>query len=394
MAKKWHLAILRKGVEAWNRYRVVEHPSGSISYQRADLQEANLRGTNLRGAILRNADLQGADLQYADLQHADLRHADLQGANLQGARLQGADLERADLTNVDLTVLDLRGVDFSKAVMMVGVGHPHITRSIEFPPEFKAAGLAILNHFEDVVRSKYSNIDVKVTITQEDKTVTMTIETDDGDQLEKIEKTLEEYGLVVRGEMAPAELLDDRMDTLRLEYRLEQAQSEVRMQEKMLALQQVSIVDLHRRLSEAIARPPAEAPTVHVSPVTYVAVDQNQHASLHVELTQLTDLQSSLSDLADRLPQDSPARAEAQEVAKELEDVAKDPEKAKTSAVPERVRRFFEDLGDEKSRLGKTVKGIGRGVEIAQEVGKRYNDVAQWVGWPQVPRPLLGKAKD
>jgi hypothetical protein len=36
-------------------------------------------------------------------------------------------------------------------------------------------------------------------------------------------------------------------------------------------------------------------------------------------------------------------------------------------------------------------KNVKRGFEIAQKIGKNYNDIAQWFGLPQVPKPLLGK---
>jgi len=40
--------------------------------------------------------------------------------------------------------------------------------------------------------------------------------------------------------------------------------------------------------------------------------------------------------------------------------------------------------------LGKLVRGVEYGVEVAQDISKYYNSIAQWVGLPQVPKPLLG----
>jgi len=50
-----------------------------------------------------------------------------------------------------------------------------------------------------------------------------------------------------------------------------------------------------------------------------------------------------------------------------------------------------EALGDEKSGLHKTVKGIKNGITIAQDIARGYNDIAQWAGLPQVPTPFLKK---
>ena len=84
--------------------------------------------------------------------------------------------------------------------------------------------------------------------------------------------------------------------------------------------------------------------------------------------------------------------------AKELENAAKAVEQAKEcknleevkqKGILSRLKRLTDDLGDEKSKLHKTVKGIKNGISIAQDIAKAYNDIAQWGGLPQVPRPLL-----
>ncbi len=82
MANKDHLAILRKGVLAWNIWRK-KNPE-----IRPDLREAHLIEADLHGA-----DLHGADLRYAYLIEAKLGGADLRGVDLHGADLRGANLE-------------------------------------------------------------------------------------------------------------------------------------------------------------------------------------------------------------------------------------------------------------------------------------------------------------
>jgi hypothetical protein len=61
MAKREHLKILKRGVEAWNKWRL-EH--GDVF---PDLSDADLRRADLRGAYLRRADLSGADFTSAGL---------------------------------------------------------------------------------------------------------------------------------------------------------------------------------------------------------------------------------------------------------------------------------------------------------------------------------------
>jgi hypothetical protein len=63
MANKEHLAILRQGVEAWNRWRE-KNPTIRPDLSVADLIRANLSGANLMGADLSVADLSGANLLH------------------------------------------------------------------------------------------------------------------------------------------------------------------------------------------------------------------------------------------------------------------------------------------------------------------------------------------
>jgi len=98
MANEEHVAILKKGVAAWNEWRR-ENP---------DIRP-NLSGANLRRAHLYGADLSGADLSGADLSRADLSEAGLSGADLSGADLSRADLSEAPLVSADLTGANLTG---------------------------------------------------------------------------------------------------------------------------------------------------------------------------------------------------------------------------------------------------------------------------------------------
>jgi|SRR6516162_9926089 len=99
MANEEHVAILKKGVAAWNEWRR-ENP---------DIRP-NLSGANLRRAHLYGADLSGADLSRADLSEAGLSGADLSGADLSRADLSEAPLVSADLTGANLTGSRVYGV--------------------------------------------------------------------------------------------------------------------------------------------------------------------------------------------------------------------------------------------------------------------------------------------
>jgi hypothetical protein len=167
MANDEHVAILKQGVDAWNKWRVENRhlrpdlsgadlsranlflermafryldayldanrpnydrwarPDWRQLVQMADLSGANLAGANLIWAKLFRANLSGADLTSADLTWADLTGADLIGAELTDANVTGADLTWADLTGADLTRAELCRTVFGFTVLTEVKGLEH-----------------------------------------------------------------------------------------------------------------------------------------------------------------------------------------------------------------------------------------------------------------------------
>lgn len=95
MADDAHLAMLTRGVGAWNTWRTahaeIRPDLSNASLRGLDLAEvdfagADLRGADLRGTILSGAVLIGASLAGGNFFKAVLEDADLSGANLMGAK--------------------------------------------------------------------------------------------------------------------------------------------------------------------------------------------------------------------------------------------------------------------------------------------------------------------
>lgn len=110
MANPEHEAILKQGVEVWNKWRKDK------SEVTPDLRDANLINVDLIGADLSHVDFIGVDLRGAKLSDAKLRDANLMGANLSPATsgslvLRYADLSRADLSDANLSSANLSGAN-------------------------------------------------------------------------------------------------------------------------------------------------------------------------------------------------------------------------------------------------------------------------------------------
>jgi TIR domain/Pentapeptide repeats (8 copies) len=109
MANGEHVALLKKGVDAWNEWRLENRgPRGP-----------NLTGANLIGAILEKADLSWADLTAANLTEANLTGAQLEQANLTAAKLgPRANLHQANLIRANLHLAYLGGTDLSDTLLL------------------------------------------------------------------------------------------------------------------------------------------------------------------------------------------------------------------------------------------------------------------------------------
>ena len=127
---------------------------------------------------------------------------------------------------------------------------------------------------------------------------------------------------------------------------------------------------------------------------------QQTTVTVEVKNESLRELSSTLATLKEDLLDEIEDGQDRKKLGKELDRVeqalaqlgeAKSQEKAKTSPAMKRLSKFIDKLGDTGTRMGKAIQAVENGVGYAQDLAKYYNGIAQWVGLPQVPRPLLKK---
>lgn len=114
MANAEHLAILKKGVEVWNKWRE-ENSTVKVDLTEADLNGMNLNGVDFKWADLFLASLKAASLQAANFSGCSLIEADLSGANLSGAVFSGANLLRANCVRTNLDGANFYNANLSNA---------------------------------------------------------------------------------------------------------------------------------------------------------------------------------------------------------------------------------------------------------------------------------------
>jgi len=126
-----------------------------------------------------------------------------------------------------------------------------IIRSIEFPEECFQAGISILTFFGSVLQKKSPDTKAKVRIEQEGLKVTMVIETEEGKK-EKIEKILDDYGLVITGKMSPEEFTNDKILIIELRSELRYAHARIEDKNDIINYKIAEIAQLNSLLSHVI----------------------------------------------------------------------------------------------------------------------------------------------
>lgn len=108
----------------------------------------------------------------------------------------------------------------------------------------------------------------------------------------------------------------------------------------------------------------------------------------------INELQGNINDLRDEVVDEQPElEKEFKKLEKSVEKLndVKTKEEIVKSGVLNKMKRFLEEVQDSESELGKVVKGIKYGVRITQEIGEKYNKIAEWCGLPVIPRVFLNK---
>ncbi len=382
---------------------------------------------NFDGAIFQDTNLSGATIQYSTLTKTIFNNANLKGTILINSDLTNANFEMSDFTGATFVNVILNNTKFDdnnfsnlkidkysynqmpKEVkekyehtwfLLDGINNitNSITRSIEFPPEYHTAGISILNHFATILRQKYPDQKAKVRIDQDGYKVTMTIETIEGDR-EIIEKALDDYGLVVKGEMPIEEYTDDPKIIMGLKSELRIANVRIEDQKDLMQYQvsEIQKRDMHiekrdlqiDKLLDLICngvQHPIEV-KVDVSPHinSYIRSSATSNVGINLTLTQnISPIKGNLNELIQALPADYENRdeikKEIEEIKQALEDMKKynSPDEVKESAEVSKVRRFLDKLKKGEGKIGKAIEVIKDGAEIVKSFAGHFDKISEW----------------
>ncbi|MEJ6531915.1 hypothetical protein J3455_14665 [Pseudoalteromonas sp. NFXS39] len=257
-----------------------------------------------------------------------------------------------------------------------------VDRCIEFPPEYHQAGLDILNYFGTYLREQYPEEEAKVRIEQEGLNVRLVIKTENG-KTEVIEKALHEYELIITGEVPPEKFTQNDKLVLELRNELRIAKFRLESQQDLIGMQNSKIDKLLDIVGDGLSS--KQPITIDFKPVVSnqnsITINQNISSAI-----------GSVSELLSELPPASEAAMALGELEGSLEglETNNNPEEIRRAPAMNKFKRIVDKLLESGNELNSGVEKIESGIEMAKDLAKKYNKVAEWCGLPVVPSGLLG----
>jgi hypothetical protein len=105
MANPEHLAILKQGVETWNKWRG-ENPDIRPNLKRANLSKADLSKTDISKSFLSAANLEGTDINRAVLVESNFNKTKLTGCRIYGISAWNLNLKDSEMHDLIITPKD------------------------------------------------------------------------------------------------------------------------------------------------------------------------------------------------------------------------------------------------------------------------------------------------
>lgn len=289
----------------------------------------------------------------------------------------------ASLTPKPLRVIELPAESDTTGRQIV------INRSIEFPPQYHQAGLGILNYFGAVLREKYPDHNATVKIEQDGLTVRLIVESENGDR-QIIEKALEEYELVVRGEAAPEDFFQSRTKVLELKNELRIAHLRVESQRDLIEFQGQELATLKHLISNVLGTARTAPVSITVNPNFHITASTSSASTFDLEIPEISE---SLQLLIERAGEDPAIHRRLLDMDESVGAISSKTtaDEVKNASGLQKLRRFLEDASQTGDAAGQFIRKVTGGIEVLQNLAKKYNAIAAWCGAPQVPPILLGK---
>ena len=256
-----------------------------------------------------------------------------------------------------------------------------IDRCIKFPPEYHQAGVGILNFFSVYLMERYPDEDASISIEQHGLNVRLIIETASG-KSEVVEKALHEYELIVSGKEAPEAFTNNDKLILELRSEMRIAKARLDFQQDLIGVKDKQIDKLMSLIEQGLSNPTPIAidfkPTI--CNTTNIQINRDVSATI-----------GAITELLGSIPNSSPESLMLSEVAGSLEaiELETDVSVVRKSAAMSKFKRVLDKILNAGDDANTALSKIENGLDIAKDLGRKYNSIAEWCGLPVIPSILV-----
>lgn len=274
----------------------IENSNLSSTYLvKANFKESRITNTifnksNLRKSIFDHAHINNSELKYTKLKNtsfvkthisnssftnSDLSYSDFSSTILQKINFENVIFDNSTFTNVNMQNASLMGSSFknitideyTKDTLPIWIINQYgdtfeikkteenlnrIKKSIHFEPRHRQAGIGILSYFSKILDETYPNQDIRFRIEQNNNIVSLIIETPEGNLIERIEKTLMQYGEVITGLAPVNSITNNELLMLDIKNELRIAKLRVESQIELLAYKDKEITRLFDTITRSL----------------------------------------------------------------------------------------------------------------------------------------------
>ncbi len=243
-------------------------------------------------------------------------------------------------------------------------------KCITFEPEYYQAGLGILSYFGTVLREKYPGQNATVKIEQQDLTVRMIVESENGNQ-EIIEKALHEYQLVISGQTPVEDFYPTAVQTLELKNKIRMLNYELETQREISALKDGMILDLRALAHQALSQP---QPNITV--INQLHNEQNIKIDYKSEINQSYE---ALDELIDLLSDES-IKNQLRDIQNALDNTRErqTPEEIQESSGFKKLGKFLRQAKDASSNIHGILENTDNAVGVIEKLTKHYEKLVQF----------------
>ncbi|QIO04829.1 hypothetical protein [Acinetobacter shaoyimingii] len=244
-------------------------------------------------------------------------------------------------------------------------------RSITFQPEYYQAGLSILSYFATVLREKYPEKNATVKIEQQDFTVRMIVESENGDK-EIIEKALHEYELLISGQTSIEDFYPTAIQTLELKNQIRMLNFQLESQKEIIALKNGEILNLRALAYQALSQP---QPNITV--INQLHNEQNINIDYKAEINQSYEVIDELIDLLS----DESIKNQLRDIQNALDNTKdkKTPEEVKGSSGFKKLGKFLKEAKDTSSNIHGVLDNTDKVAGVIEKLTKHYDKLVQFV---------------